>query len=160
MWFLLPRLLKVFGWWTRYVLMSANQFKRWWYFVGQVWWCPNADLAHGLGNLVARVSKSCRRGWHIKPKSSRPSCIIDCHMLLMGIGGYMGFNQKVDATRCMSRGDKDDPEKRLSIGRQFGMWFQLPIISSHFIPETSEKILAQFWRTSIATAQPVLYETF
>ena len=146
---------------ARYVLMSANQFGN----DGDISLAKfddayNADLAHGLGNLVARVSKLAEREAGIaKPKEFSPSVVslIESYALDGVLGDIWASIKKVDA--YLNQHEpwkiKDDPEKRLSIVLAAAKdVVQIAYNLQPFMPETSEKILAQFCGDSIATAQP------
>ncbi len=146
---------------ARYLLMSAYQFGN----DGDLSWSKfdeafNADLAHGLGNLVSRVAKLAEG----EPGQERPTAFSDSYAALVET---CAFDQALgDVWKRIKEADaylnkhepwkiKDDPQKRaeivLHVARMVvGIAYDLQA----FMPDTAEKILQQFCGEKIIVGQP------
>ena len=146
---------------ARYVLLSAYQFGN----DGDLSWqkfddAYNADLAHGLGNLVARVAKLAEgeSGVTLPTSYTVPTSeLLEKYAFDEALADIWTRIKEADA--YLNKHEpwkiKDDPKKRseivLDAARQV---VQTAYDLQPFLPETAEKILKQFTAAKITVTEP------
>ena len=146
---------------ARYVLMSANQFGN----DGDISLAKfdeayNADLAHGLGNLVSRVAKLAEGETGLeRPHSFTPSYVqlVETYLLDQALDDIWKRIKEADA--YLNKHEpwkiKDNPEKRTEIVVSAAKDVaQIAYDIQPFMPDTAEKILQQFCGKTIVVEKP------
>lgn len=128
----------------------------------------NADLANGLGNLVARIAKLCEtNNCQVDPRSLKPQL---SHSL--EIGGYVSHIENFEFNLALEEVwrdikvldveiEHDRPwslDKRTAcnyLKKYIGELKQISFALQPFLPETAEKILKQFRGPKIKAGKPL-----
>ncbi len=123
----------------------------------------NADLANGLGNLVARVAKLCEKSGLDFPSSSLPEVDNQIAELMEGyqydqVLKYVWEGSIREADRYISeqkpwelKGDRLQTVLTQAVDKIRNIAFNL----QPFLPETAEKILAQYEGPKIKSNKPL-----
>lgn len=121
----------------------------------------NADLANGLGNLVARVAKLCEKvdlNGRISPKSLDPD--LDKHLkeykFHEGLKHLWEEVKKADQTINLEKPwEKDGEELTTVLSKLVGQILHIAYNLQPFLPKTSEKILSHFTKEKITAIEPL-----
>ena len=120
----------------------------------------NADLAHGLGNLVSRVAKLAEGETGLeRPHSFTPSYVqlVETYLLDQALDDIWKRIKEADA--YLNKHEpwkiKDNPEKRTEIVVSAAKDVaQIAYDIQPFMPDTTEKILQQFCGKTIVVEKP------
>lgn len=127
----------------------------------------NADLANGLGNLVARVAKLCENAAYKHTVSNevtieKPSEYINAVQEFRFNDALTTVWQKITAVdRYINEEEPwklakaNDPKLTEVLSHAVSEIQAIAILLQPFIPETAEKITAQFHGPAIATTKPL-----
>lgn len=125
----------------------------------------NADLANGLGNLVARVAKLAE-GEEYQVVSSKYQVLMTTHKEYKKVLEEFRFNDALAFiwNKVTSANKEIDNEKpwtlsgdklKQVVGPLINQILEIATLLQPFLPETSEKISKQFSRTTIKAEKPL-----
>jgi len=126
----------------------------------------NADLANGLGNLVARVAKLCETvGLEVKPNSKKPDFPVDYKKaveefrfqdaLSLIWSKITKVDQQIDQTKPWELIKKDTQKAKAVLTDLVEQIREIQGLLIPFLPETAEKIAQQFSGPKIKSAKPL-----
>jgi len=126
----------------------------------------NADLANGLGNLVARVAKLCEiAGLVLKPKKTKP--VFDAaykkaleelrfqDALNLIWSKITNIDRQIDQSRPWELIKKDTQQAEVVLTSFVEQIRAVQILLIPFLPETAKKIAEQFVGPKIKSAKPL-----
>ena len=129
----------------------------------------NADLANGLGNLIARVAKLCELAYYEQIEPASAKHIFDQAAYIKALDEYRfpdacSFiwekititDKYIDETKPWDLLKKGDPRLRSVLSHLVGQVQEIAELLQPILPQTAEKIQEQFQQSEIKS-QPSLF---